>query len=105
MPDPRWDQLADVLVHHSTRLARGETVLIECFDLVDDTLPRLLIRKAARRGGFPLVAAKDQPLLRELIRPASAPQLRAIGEFELRRMEGVQAYLGLRGARNAHELA
>ena len=50
MPDPRWETLAEILIHHSTRLSRGETLLIECFDLEDDTLPRLLVQKAARKG-------------------------------------------------------
>ena len=35
MPDPRWDALAETLIQHSTRLAAGETLLIECFDLED----------------------------------------------------------------------
>ena len=50
MPDPRWDHLAEILINHSTRLAAGETLLIECFDLDDSTLPRLLVQKAARKG-------------------------------------------------------
>ncbi len=55
MPDPRWDQLAEILINHSTRVAAGESLLIECFDLDDSTLPRLLVQKAARKGAFPLV--------------------------------------------------
>ena len=39
-----------------------------------------------------------------VIRHASEPQMRAIGDYELRRMERVQAYLGLRGSRNINEL-
>jgi len=105
MPDPRWDALADILINHSTRPSAGETLLIECFDLQDDTLPRLLVRKAARRGAYPLVETKDMRIVRELIRHASEPQMRAIGAYELKRMEGVQAYIGLRGSRNVNELA
>jgi aminopeptidase len=105
MPDPRWDQLADILLNHSTRLQAGETILIECFDLDDDTLPRLLVRKAARKGAYPLVELKDNRIVRELVRNGSEPQMRAWGEAERFRMERVQAYLGLRGARNVNELA
>jgi aminopeptidase len=105
MPDPRWDALADILVRHSTRLAAGETLLIECFDLEDDTLPRLLVRKAARLGAYPLLETKDTRLVRELIRHGSEPQMKALGAFELARMEAVQAYIGLRGARNINEMA
>jgi aminopeptidase len=105
MPDPRWEQLADILINHSTRLAAGETLLIECFDLDDSTLPRLLVQKAARKGAYPLVETKDSRILRELIKNASEPQMRLFGEYERFRMERVQAYIALRGARNINEMA
>ena len=105
MPDPRWDELAEILIGHSTRLASGETLLVECFDLEDGTLPRLLVQKAARRGANALVETKDTRITRELIRNATEAQMRLIGESELYRMSRVQAYIGLRGARNINEMA
>ena len=105
MPDPRWDELAEILIAHSTRLAAGETVLVECLDLEDSTLPRLLVRKAARRGAHALVETKDTRITRELIRNGSEAQMRLIGETELFRMSRVQAYIGLRGARNINEMS
>ncbi|HEV3165683.1 MAG TPA: aminopeptidase [Isosphaeraceae bacterium] len=105
MPDPRWDELAEILIHHSTRLAAGEVLLVECFDLEDSALPRLLVQKAGRLGAFPLVETKDTRILRELIRNASETQMRLFGEYERHRMEKVQAYIGLRGARNVNEMA
>ena len=105
MPDPRWDALAEILIVHSTRLVAGESLLIECFDLEDGTLPRLLVQKAARRGAFPLVETKDTRITRDLIRNASETQMRLIGDCELHRMSQVQAYIGLRGARNINEMA
>ena len=98
MSDPRWDQLAEILINHSTRLVAGDTLLIECFDLDDGTLPRLLVQKAARKGAYPLVETKDTRILRELIKNASEPQMKLLGECELFRMERVQAYVALRGA-------
>jgi aminopeptidase len=105
MPDPRWDTLADLLIDHSTRLKRGEKILIECFDLEDSTLPRLLVRKAARRGAHALVETKDTRVVREMVRNATAEQMKLIGETELYRMERVDAYIGLRGARNINEMS
>lgn len=105
MPDPRWETLADILLNHSTRLKAGEILLIECFDLEDDTLPRLLVKKAALRGAYPLVETKNNRILRDLIRHASVPQMKAIGAYETLRMESAHAYLGLRGTRNINELA
>lgn len=97
MPDPRWDELAEILISHSTKLASGEMLLIECFDLEDGTLPRLLVQKASRRGAFALVETKESRMTRELIRNASVEQMKLIGETELYRMSRVQAYVGLRG--------
>jgi aminopeptidase len=105
MPDPRWEALADILINHSTRVGAGDTLLIECFDLDDSTLPRLLVKKAARRGAFPLVETKDTRILRELIRNGSEGQMKRFGEYELYRMERVNAYIALRGARNINEMS
>jgi aminopeptidase len=104
MPDPRWETLADILIHHSTRLEAGEFVLIECFDLDDDTLARQLVRKAAHVGAHPLVDTKQLRVQRELIRHASPAQMEAIGRYERQRMEGMHAYIALRGARNINEM-
>ncbi len=105
MSDPRWDELAEILIGHSTKLKAGDTLLVECFDLRDNGLPRALIRKAARRGAHVLVETKEMRILRDLIRHATESQMRAMGEYESKRMDGVQAYLGLRGSDNVNELA
>lgn len=97
MADPRWDALAEILINHSTRVGPGETLLIECFDLDDSTLPRLLVQKAARKGAFPLVETKDTRILRELIKNGSEGQMKRFSEFELYRMQRVDAYIALRG--------
>src|SRR3954469_15572324 len=104
MADPRWETLADILINHSTRVGRGERLLIECFDLDDSTLPRLLVQKAARKGALPLVETKDTRILRELIKNGSEEQMQAWGESELYRMERMNAYIALRGARNINEM-
>ena len=61
MPDPRWESLANLLIDHSLQLAEDETLLIECFDLPDLTLPRLLVQKAAARGARALVETREIP--------------------------------------------
>ncbi len=105
MPDPRWEPLAEILVTHSTRLAAGENLLVECFDLEDDTLPRLIVQKAARKGARALVSLRSNRINRELLRNATADQMALWGECDLFRMEKMNAYLGLRGTKNINELS
>ncbi|WP_165071054.1 aminopeptidase [Paludisphaera rhizosphaerae] len=105
MPDPRWETLADILIDHSVRLQAGETLLIECFDLADSTLPRLLVKKAAERGGIALVETRDQRILRELVLRGSPEAIATWGRIDRARMDQVQAYLGLRGAWNISEMS
>jgi len=104
MSEPRWEPLADTLLRHSIRLEPGETLLIECFDLVDDTLPKLLVRHAARLGAATLIELKQLRLLRETLKHATEAQLRLWAELEAQRMDRVQAYIALRGSENISEL-
>ena len=49
--DPRLNQLAEVLTGFSTRLQKGERVLIDAFD-VPDAMVVALIRAARQRGAY-----------------------------------------------------
>ena len=104
MLDPRIDKLADVLIHHSTKLQPGEKVLIESFDAPPEVVAHLVERVAAS-GAIPLVETRHNQVLRALYRSASEEQMRLMGELELARMKRMDAYIGLRGADNATELA
>ena len=55
MKDPRYSQLADVLVHHSARVKSGDRVLIEAFDIPADFTAEL-INVIARAKGMTQVA-------------------------------------------------
>jgi aminopeptidase len=98
------ERLAEVLIGHSTQLAAGEFILIECFDLPEPTLPCILIRKAVERGAMPIISIKQNRILRALWRHGSAKQLRVIGNLEASCMKQVQAYIGIRGSDNVSEM-
>jgi aminopeptidase len=104
MTDPRTERLADILVTHATRLAPGERVLIETFDIPAE-FTALLVRRAAAAGAVPLVSAKQGAVLRALYGAAPAAAFRLAAEVERYRMERVEAYIGVRGAPNLTELA
>jgi len=105
MKDPRIDRLADVLIDHSNRLQAGEKVLIEAFDLPDPALVCRLVERAAARGAVPVVSWKNNTVLRSLYREATAESMALAGAFERRRMEEMDAYIGVRGAANSNEFA
>ena len=104
MPDPRIAKLADVLVSHSTRLTPGGKVLIETFD-TPDAMVTALIERVVAAGAVPFVETRSNTVLRSLYRTATAEQMQAIGAHELARMQGMDAYIAIRGAHNALELS
>ena len=105
MPDPRIQQLADVLLDHSCELQKGEAVLIEAFDLPEPDLVCALVEGAAARGATPLVSWKSNDVLRSLYRTATAESMALAAKFECERMKSVQAYVGVRGSANSSQFA
>jgi len=104
MRDPRNARLAQVIVRHSTRLQPGEACLVEAFDVADGLVLDLVNAIHAAKA-VPIVSLKSVGVNRELLRGATEAQLRAQARIEMAQMESVQAYVGLRGASNASELA
>jgi aminopeptidase len=104
MTDPRYRQLADVLVGYSCALQPGDKILIEAID-VPTAFTCELVRRAAEAGGVPLVTLKSQTVWRALLLASSEAQMGLIGEAEGFRMERVDAYVGLRGSDNVSEWA
>jgi aminopeptidase len=104
MKDPRYSELANVLVHHSMRVRRGDRVLIEAFDIPPDFTVEL-IRTIDRAGGVPIVSTYQQQVIRALYHTATEDQMTFIGQVERQRMEGVQCYVGVRGSHNIAELS
>lgn len=104
MHDPRFDQLASVLVEHSTKVRKGERVLIEAIDVPPEFVISL-IRKVRAVGGVPMVTVKQNQIQRELIRGTDEANMIDIADYEGYRMRKVQAYMGLRGSNNISEMS
>jgi aminopeptidase len=104
MPDPRYTKLADLLINYSTRLKRGEHILIEAFDIPQRMVIEL-VKSARKAGGHPHVAIRDQRVMRALVEDAGEDNLKAWAAYDLARMEKMQCYLGLRGSENVSEMA
>lgn len=104
MNDPRTARLADLLLDHSCRVAPGEKVLIEAFDLPDEELVCRLVEGTGRRGATPFVSWKNNRILRSLYRTLDEAGFEAAGAHEASLMASMDAYIGVRGSTNSSEL-
>lgn len=102
--DSRYNDLADVLTRYSTRLKKGEKVLIDAFNVPDDIVIAL-VRAARSRGALPQVAIHHPRVQREMLMEVQPAVLELHSRLELERMQGMDAYIALRGADNIFELA
>ncbi|HUG12428.1 MAG TPA: aminopeptidase, partial [Opitutaceae bacterium] len=94
MKDTRYDQLAGVLTGFSTKLQRGERVLIDAFDVPDEIVISL-IRAARARGALPYVQVNRATISREMLRGATKEQVSTAARIELARMKKMDAYIAL----------
>ncbi|MGB7158171.1 MAG: aminopeptidase [Tepidisphaeraceae bacterium] len=102
MKDPRFNQLADLLVHHSCDVQPGENVLIEAFDIPPEFTVEL-IRAVTKAGGVPLVSTYQQLIQRALFQNATEEQMRLWRDIDRGRMEQMNCYIGVRGSHNIAE--
>lgn len=100
---PEYKQLAEILVHHSTRLEPGERVLIQASG-ADPLFLEILVAEVCGRGAIPLLYLHEPALQRRLIMEMPEPGFLLWGEVERFVMEKVQAYIGIRGGNNMTEL-
>lgn len=104
MYDSRLDKLAHVLIHHSTKLKKGESVLVDLFD-VPDEIGIAIVRAARAVGGIPFIQIHRARLSRELALGVSEEYLNIASTHELARMKKMDAYIALRGSQNITELS
>lgn len=100
--DPRYTQLAEVLTGFSTKLKKGEKVLIDVADIPDEMTVALI--RAARAKGAEVQTVIGHPrVVREMIKDGSDSQFALTNEFELARMKKMDAYIAVRGSSNVFE--
>ncbi|MGZ9587022.1 aminopeptidase [Paenibacillus marinisediminis] len=104
MKDPRIEQLAHNLVNYSVKVQTGENVLVEMIGS-ERELVRCLIDEIGKAGGRPYVQLTDRSVLRSLLMNATKEQMEQWKEFDLLRMQRMDAYIGIRAGENASELS
>ncbi|MYD10597.1 MAG: aminopeptidase [Chloroflexi bacterium] len=95
--DPRWAQVADVLVGHSTALRAGERVMIAMGGLACAPLTHALYEACIKAGALPQVQYLSGELRRALLLHGDERQLAWTPEIESYGMDWADVYLGLRG--------
>jgi aminopeptidase len=103
MSDPRWDQLANVLVNYSTGVKKGDHVLITMMEIDTFPLARAVYAAAVKAGGLPFIEFQSAYLERDLMKLGDDEQVNWVCEMQESGMEWADVYIGLRGARNPSE--
>lgn len=103
MIDPRWQQLADILVNYSTAVNTGDRILITMMEIDTFPLAKAVYEASIKAGGLPFVEFQSAYLERDLMKYGSQDQLDWICEMQTYGMEWADVYIGLRGARNPNE--
>ena len=100
--DTRYNQLAEVLCGFSTRLKKGERVLIDAYD-IPDAFVVALIRAARACGAVPMVQIQRARIGREMNLHGTEEQFTLVRDMELARMKKMHAYIAVRGSDNIFE--
>jgi aminopeptidase len=102
MTDPRYTKLARLLVNYSTRVTKGDRVLLDAID-VPDEFTIALMRAVRAAGGDPLVEVRHTRVNREILQGTNQKHAELIRDLDLARMKKMQAYIAVRGAGNISE--
>ncbi len=103
MRDIRMERLADVLVNYSCSVQKGEKVLIEGYDVPTEFILEL-VKKVYAAGGYPHVEIFNNRIRRELLKGMSVELAEEMAKYAGSRMDGMDAYIGIRGGNNSLEL-
>ena len=104
MRDPRLEQLAEILLNHSTRVQPGDTVLIASTEL-GKPLVETLFRKVLSMDAFPLLKLTFSTLQPLYFKTASEKQLDTLLEIEELTFKKAQVFINLRAPGNMKELS
>ena len=102
MTDPRYTKLANLLITYSTRVKKGDRVLLDVTDIPDEMSVELL-RAVRAAGGTPLIDVRHSRVSREILRGTDAKHAALVRTLELARMKKMQVYIAIRGSDNMSE--
>ncbi len=104
MHDPVSINWLHGLINFSTKLGKGEKVLIDAFDIPPE-MTVALVRAARDAGAVPFVQTHQARVSREMAMGAQEEQLEVASAIQLAQMKKMHAYIALRGGDNITELS
>lgn len=104
MKDPRIATLAHNLVHYSIDLEPGENVLVEMIGEEFDLL-NAVVEEIGKKGGNPFVELSNRVVQRSLLKSASEEAIKTWADYDLIRMQKMDAYIGIRAGSNVNDLS
>ena len=102
MFDQRISTLAHNLVTYSLKVKKGEKVMIEAFE-TDSLIVTELIKEVFKVGGQPFPVIRDMKVQRAVISGGDDEYFKNLCKYDIYRMEDMDCYIGVRGARNSFE--
>ncbi len=102
MHDPRYTQLAELLVHYSVTVRKGDPVLLDVTDVPDEMTIELM-RSVRKAGGVPIVETRRSRVIREVLRETNPRHATLVRDLELARIKKMRAYIAIRGTDNMNE--
>lgn len=103
--DRRIRELADLLVHYSCDLQKGEKILISYEGDCCKPLIRQIIKEVYKTGAYPYIDIRDSQITREILLGCEEEQIRFKDEIDLAQMKGMDAYIAVRAGANTSELS
>lgn len=103
--DQRNKVLAHGLVNNSCKVKKGEKVLIEGRGISSIELVNLIVKEVYKIGGQPFINILPETTEREIILGASKEQLEKLSEYDCKRMDEMDCYIGIRATSNVAEFA
>ena len=96
--DPRWNAVAEVLVHYSAAVQLGDRVMIAMGEIETFPLAQAVYQSCVKAGAFPQVQLLSEKLRHSVLKHGTAEQQEWLPEIEAYGMSWADVYFGLRGA-------
>lgn len=103
--DQRNQVLAYGLVNNSCKVKKGEKVLIEGRGISALELLNECVKEVYKVGGYPFINILPETSERAIIMGADEGHVKALAEYDNKRMSDMDCYIGIRAANNIAEFA